>query len=31
LIGDHCEKCDATNHYNSDPINKESCYCEYSN
>ncbi|EFA10578.2 Attractin-like protein 1 [Tribolium castaneum] len=26
LIGDHCEKCDATNHYNSDPINKDSCY-----
>ncbi|CAH0555288.1 unnamed protein product [Brassicogethes aeneus] len=25
LVGDHCEKCDSANHYNSDPINK-SCY-----
>lgn len=26
LAGDHCEKCDATNHYHGDPANKGSCY-----
>lgn len=29
LAGDHCEKCDATNHYHGDPSNKGSCYCKY--
>lgn len=28
LAGDHCEKCDATNHYHGDPSNKGSCYCK---
>ncbi|XP_026479999.1 attractin-like protein 1 [Ctenocephalides felis] len=26
LAGDHCEKCDANNHYHEDPNNKGSCY-----
>ncbi|KAK9729796.1 Laminin EGF domain [Popillia japonica] len=28
LAGDHCEKCDHTNHYTGDPSNKGSCYYE---
>lgn len=28
LAGDHCEKCDHTNHYTGDPSNKGSCYCK---
>lgn len=28
LAGDHCEKCDANNHYHEDPNNKGSCYCK---
>lgn len=29
MAGDHCEKCDHTNHYTGDPSNKGSCYCKY--
>lgn len=28
LIGDHCEKCDTTNHYLEDPSNNKSCFCK---
>lgn len=28
LTGDHCDKCDATNHYHPDPTKSGSCYCK---
>lgn len=29
LIGDHCDKCDTTNHYLEDPANNKSCFCRF--
>lgn len=28
IVGDHCERCDQTNHYSGDPTNKGSCFCK---